>query len=150
MYNGQTGEQFKVATFINPIYYQRLKHMVKDKIHSRDLGPVQLLTRQPAEGRSRQGGLRLGEMERDCIICHGAPALLYEKTTHQSDGFEIPISVERGDSAVVNPRSGIYRYGGTHIYENEEIVKAQVPYAFNLLRNEMKAMCVDTIFEMED
>ena len=102
MYNGHTGRQLEAMIFFGPTYYQRLKHTVDDKIHSRGRGPTQILTRQPMEGRSRDGGLRFGEMERDCIISHGSAAFLKERLMDQSDAYRIHICETCGLIAVAN------------------------------------------------
>jgi len=147
MFNGKTGEFIEAAIFINPCYYQKLKHMIGDKIHSRDSGPVQLMTRQPAEGRARDGGLRIGEMERDCFIAHGAATYLKEKMTESSDIFQVYHSNTKGDIIACNPADGIYKYGNNNIYETDEIDSIIYPFAFNLLCNENKTIYIDTILE---
>ena len=133
-----TGEQMNTQIFIGPTFYQRLKHMVTDKIHSRSSGPVMLMTRQPAEGRSRDGGLRFGEMERDCMIAHGAASFLKERMIDVSDKYIMYSCRECGIPAVVNPSKGIYECKRCDNYS--DFNQVQVPYACKLLFQELQSM----------
>jgi len=96
LYNGQTGEMMQADIFMGPIYYQRLKHMVEDKINYRDTGPKKLLTRQPTQGRSDEGGLRIGELERDALLAHGMSKFLTESLMERSDKTDVLFDKERG------------------------------------------------------
>jgi DNA-directed RNA polymerase II subunit RPB2 len=141
MYNGRTGEQIKTEIFIGPTYYQRLKHMVTDKIHSRGSnGPIVMLTRQCSEGRARGGGLRLGEMERDCFIGHGSALFLKEKMLDCADNYRVFICKECGMIATVNPDKNIYKCN--HCRNATDIVQIRIPYAFKLLTQELTTMNV--------
>ncbi|CAG8502751.1 5805_t:CDS:10, partial [Diversispora eburnea] len=108
MYNGHTGRKLAASIFLGPTYYQRLKHMVDDKIHSRARGPVQILTRQPVEGRSRDGGLRFGEMERDCMISHGVSMFLKERLFDASDAYRIHVCDICGLMAIANLKKNTF------------------------------------------
>ncbi len=144
MYNSRTGEQITTSVFIGPTYYQRLKHMVDDKLHSRsNNGPVVMLTRQPAEGRARDGGLRLGEMEIECNWAHGIMHFLKERFMECSDNYRVFVCKKCGMMATaVNPERNIYSckpcQNTTHFAE------IRIPYACKLLFQEVQAMGIGT------
>ena len=140
LYNGITGEQLMVNIFIGPTYYQRLKHMVIDKYHSRSTGPVVLLTRQPAEGRTRDGGLRFGEMERDCIISHGSASFLKERLLDVSDNYKVFICDNCHMFGSVNEQKNIYKCD--HCSNTTRFSEVRIPYACKLLIQELISMSV--------
>ena len=108
LYNGMTGEQIQTEIFIGPNYYMRLKHMVKDKINYRALGPRTALTKQPVAGRANDGGLRIGEMERDSVISHGAVNFLTESMMERGDKYHMAICNNTGMIAIFNPAKNIF------------------------------------------
>jgi DNA-directed RNA polymerase II subunit RPB2 len=136
--SGITGEVLPCKIFIGPTFYQRLKHMVEDKIHSRSSGPVVMLTRQPAEGRSRDGGHRFGEMERDCMISHGTAVFLKERMLDVSDKFPLTLSKASGRVAVSEPRGGTYRDLGDD--SSKKFSHIYLPAAMKLLMQEIESI----------
>ena len=138
MYNGLTGEQLESSIFIGPAFYQRLKHMVNDKQHSRSIGPMVNLTRQPAEGRARDGGLRFGEMERDCMVSHGASRFTKGRLYDASDGFSVHICNKCGMIACFNNKEHIHI---CNTCENRTDFKyVEIPYSCKLLFQELLTM----------
>ncbi|KAH8593293.1 DNA-directed rna polymerase-like protein III subunit [Bisporella sp. PMI_857] len=140
--SGITGESLPAYIFFGPIYYQKLKHMVQDKMHSRSRGPRAILTRQPTEGRSRDGGLRLGEMERDCLIAYGASQLLLERLMLSSDAHEVDICEV----------CGLMGYQGwcQTCKSTRGVNKMTMPYAAKLLIQELLSMNVSVRLKLED
>ncbi|KAI4251716.1 MAG: hypothetical protein LQ352_004688 [Teloschistes flavicans] len=139
MYNGHTGRKLVVQVFLGPTYYQRLRHMVDDKIHARARGPVQILTRQPVEGRARDGGLRFGEMERDCMISHGASAFLRERLFEVSDAFRVHICDICG---LMTPVANLKKnqFECRPCKNKSKISQVHMPYAAKLLFQELASM----------
>ncbi len=145
MYNGVTGEEYTARIFVGNMYYLRLKHMVANKLHARAYGRIQLLTRQPIEGRSKGGGLRLGEMEKDCFVAHGASLLLKER--FDSDKTVIYVCENCGMMAVYDSfRNNKFcqRCGG-----NVEITPIELSYAFKLLLDELRATGIVPSLKLE-
>eukprot|EP00053_Salpingoeca_punica_P018423 m.180595 g.180595 ORF g.180595 m.180595 type:complete len:1139 (+) comp17430_c0_seq1:156-3572(+) len=132
IYSGITGEPLEAYIYFGPVFYQKLKHMVLDKMHARPHGPRAVLTRQPTEGRSRDGGLRLGEMERDCLIGYGASALMLERLMISSDAFEVHVCGQ----------CGLLGYSGWCQYckSSGHVSSLRIPYACKLLFQELQSM----------
>uniref|UniRef100_A0A6C0JG82 DNA-directed RNA polymerase n=1 Tax=viral metagenome TaxID=1070528 RepID=A0A6C0JG82_9ZZZZ len=169
LYNGMTGEQISAEIFMGPTYYMRLKHMVKDKINYRSLGPRTALTRQAVSGRANDGGLRIGEMERDSIISHGAADFLRESMMERGDKYYIAVCNNTGMMAIYNPSKNLFmspmadgpiKFTGSldgkemHI---ENVTKfgrdfsiVAVPYSFKLLLQELQTANIQMRLITED
>jgi len=156
MYNGLTGEQLETSIFIGPVFYQRLKHMVADKQHSRAIGPMVNLTRQPAEGRSRDGGFRIGEMERDVMIAHGMSKFCRERLYDVSDKYSAHVCRKCGmiasfnDGVASNHKTIAGRETGAdfsiHLCNTcnnmTDFAKVDIPYAYKLMAQELQTINV--------
>ena len=168
LYNGQTGEQMESAIFIGPTYYMRLKHMVKDKINYRARGPMTMLTRQPVQGRANDGGLRIGEMERDGLVAHGVNAFIRESMLVRGDDYYIAICNKSGTIAIYNESCNMFlspfmdgpiKFNGLTV-DNLKLESMstfgktfsiiRIPYAFKLFMQELTTMNVQMRIITED
>jgi len=151
LYSGLTGEQFEANVFLGPVFYQRLKHMVNDKQHSRSIGPKVNLTRQPQEGRSRDGGFRVGEMERDVLIAHGMSRFCKERLCDVSDKYSTYICKRCGLIATYNDgskqtsqiESAEFKIHECSLCDNKtDFAKVEIPYAYKLMAQELQTINV--------
>ncbi len=147
MYDGTTGRKMNRKIFIGPCSYQRLKHMVADKMHARSHGPTTILTRQPPEGRARDGGLRVGEMEVHSMLAHSIAIYLYERLNHTADSYDCFVCdkcglfaqrMMRKENREYPTNRDIYYCQPCRNYTN--VSKVRIPYAFKLLVQELLAM----------
>ena len=170
MYDGMNGKQLEATIFIGPTYYMRLKHMVKDKINHRGRGPRTNLTRQPVSGRANDGGLRIGEMERDAVISHGMSHFLRESMMERADAYQIAVCNTTGMMAIYNPSKNILlspmadgpiKYNSSlsqdGVFQVQQLSKygksfsiVQIPYAMKLMMQELQAINVQMRFITED
>ena len=168
LYNGQTGEQIESAVFIGPTYYMRLKHMVKDKINYRARGPMTMLTRQPVQGRANDGGLRIGEMERDGLVAHGVNAFIRESMLVRGDDYYIAICNKSGTIAIYNESCNMFlspfmdgpiKFNGLTVDDlklesmstfGKTFSIIRIPYAFKLFMHELTTMNVQMRIITED
>jgi intein/homing endonuclease len=150
MYNGLTGEQLETNIYIGPVFYQRLKHMVNDKQHSRSIGPMVNLTRQPAEGRTRDGGFRIGEMERDVMIAHGMSRFCRERLYDVSDKYSVHVCKKCGMIASYNDGNKNRMYANAdftiHLCKTcdnkTDFARVELPYAYKLMSQELQTINV--------
>jgi DNA-directed RNA polymerase beta subunit/intein/homing endonuclease len=148
LYNGLTGEQLETNIFFGPVFYQRLKHMVNDKQHSRSIGPMVNLTRQPAEGRSRDGGFRIGEMERDVMLAHGMSKFCRERLYDVSDKYSVHVCKKCGMIASYNDGNKNRMYVNAdftiHLCKNcdnkTDFARVEIPYAYKLMAQELQTI----------
>jgi len=169
LYNGMTGEQLESEIFMGPTYYMRLKHMVKDKVNSRRKGPTTALTKQPVSGRANDGGLRIGEMERDTVISHGMNEFLKESMMERADKYHLAICNHSGMISIYNPSKKLFmspimdgpvQYNGSLESDNmriEHVTKfgrsfsiISIPYSFKLLVQELQAMNIQLRIVTQD
>jgi len=151
LYDGHTGRQIETCIFVGPVYYQRLKHMVNDKEHSRSIGPMVNLTRQPAEGRSRDGGFRIGEMERDVMIAHGMSKFCRERLYNVSDKYAVHVckkcgmvaTFNNGDKSILRAKAGMTVHKCNTCGNMTDFVYVEVPYAFKLMSQELQ--CINIV-----
>jgi hypothetical protein len=172
LYNGMTGERMESQIFMGPTYYMRLKHMVKDKINYRTRGPRTVLTRQTVQGRANDGGLRIGEMERDGVIAHGAAYFLRQSMLERGDEYYMAVCNQSGMIAIYNPAQNLFmspmadgpiQFADTLTSADNQALNIEkltrfgrsfsvvrVPYAFKLLMQELQAMNVQMRVLTED